>query len=176
MVLGDGEANALDDVLLGWRLRLGLLGAQCQEVEEEGRERGLGRRVEVVDVVAAHDEQHRPQEQLEGVGRPVEVPDAAAPSTSHCGTRGVSPPSVGRKVPQCDGPELPKVLIGKEYVRRVAAAAKSSSCNKRWTCTRSWPGLRTSHYPGKWSQTNFCGPLQSLKCTQKWVPPGVHIP
>ena len=53
--------------------------------------------VKVVDVVAAHDEQHRPEEQLDGFGRPVEVPDRRSGSEAHRIVKPKSEPTGGQK-------------------------------------------------------------------------------
>ena len=79
---GYAEVHALDYVLLRRVLRLGLLGQESERREEilegeHGRlaEDGVVEAVEVVHVVARRQEEEAPQELLERVGSPVEVPD-----------------------------------------------------------------------------------------------------
>ena len=55
------------------------MGATVTLSKNSGRERGVGALgvvdgVEVVHVVAAHDEEERPQQQLQGVCRAVKIP------------------------------------------------------------------------------------------------------
>ena len=84
------KLDALHDMCRVWRLRLGGLGLEAEGGEELGHGvvGGLGGvvvlgAIEVVDKVAQENEEERPHEHLDGVGCPVEVPDARRRAKAH---------------------------------------------------------------------------------------------
>ena len=88
-LVGDPKVDSLNDARHLRRLRLGCLRAKAEEVEQhgesfEGRRRlGEFEGVEVVDVVAAEDEEERPEQGLKGVAGAVEVPDRGCGAEAH---------------------------------------------------------------------------------------------